>query len=774
MKIFRICPAPGPIRAFRKLHRLKEKSFAEQILTLRAENYLLPGGWAATMEAQGFEVFETLYNDWQLQARWALEHGKEEVVFENNWQFKLLLDQVRAFRPDVIFVYAGGLFWVPRLHREQLRAACEGDVIVVGYWGDELPPNTTYTEYFGDLDFVFCSSSRYEQHCRAAGIPAAVVGNPFDDTIRFQAPAKKTKDFIFCGTTGFAYPDHIQRYEKLIELMKKSDLLIWASEPNLNGRKVREFVLDLLVYCPTGLLELLKIPLRTPRFARAVEVAMILKETGLRASAFFRAHGGAHPNAAYFDNAKPLRQLFPRRTKKPVLNSSDYYHLIAESKLVLNLHRDEDADVGNIRCFEVTGLGSCLVTDRGPELREFFDVDNDIVTFDTVDECVEKIKYLLDHPKEIERIAANGQRTTLARHTVRHRCHEIAEKLRELTTAPKFAERGRRRTVIATYDFEKHPVSYDFAFFLQAAEIYRKLSRVQDLVVNIVRPADMTNQPGVSQEADAIVGVHGREFRVFHICTQLAELMRTTAVVNLKDRSAALIDMTNQSFVPYPGPDVTHHSAYYRLINENPDLVSGLSASVEAHRFVKLWLDTFQRDRKLLCITLRQYRYDPQRNSNLAAWAAFLDQVDDSEFAVVVLPDTDHIVDFKWSALGKYACFEPACFDVDLRFALYETAYLNMFVNNGPGAASMLDKKIRYLMFKIVVPSVPHCTEEFLRWNGFEIGTTPKFATPFQKWVWANDDTGTLWSEFCQMRDRIESAESPESNMGVGAKRAAS
>ena len=102
LKIFRICPAPGQLSAFRQLHRLKEKSFTEQIRLLRTENYLLPGGWAAVMEEEGFEVFETLYNDWELQSRWAYEHQKEKIILAKNWEFKLLLEQVWEFQPNVI------------------------------------------------------------------------------------------------------------------------------------------------------------------------------------------------------------------------------------------------------------------------------------------------------------------------------------------------------------------------------------------------------------------------------------------------------------------------------------------------------------------------------------------------------------------------------------------------------------------------------------------------------------------------------------------------
>ncbi len=746
MKIFRICPAPFHIDAFRARHQLKEKPFKAQIEVLRAQNMLLPGGWAAAMEREGFEVFETLFNDWGLQGRWASESGYERALAEPSWQFKILLYQVKQFQPDVIFIYAGALNWVPRAHREQLRAVCRRPVIVTGFWGDELVGETTYAECFGDMDYVFCSSARYEQHFQAANIPTSSIGNPFDNTIRFAEPAEKTKDFIFCGVTGYGFPDHIGRYEKLVELMQKTGLQIWANEPVVVSREAKEFILDALVRCPRPLLRIVS-AIPDPRIRRAVDISMLLKMTELRAADWFRARAGEHPNAGYFGaHTKPLRRLFRFRVHPQLVDCSDYYRLLAESKLVLNLHRDEGADIGNIRCFEVTGLGSCLVTDRGRELREFFDVEDDIVAFETADECTEKVNYLLEHPAEIERIARNGQRTTLSRHTVGHRCRAIAAKLKELAGTSAGARRAPH-TVIAAYDLDKHPISYDFAFFLQAAEIFRKQARARRLVVEILYPVDIKNIAGVSKEADRAVDAHGREFRIFHICTQLAELLGAAAVVNIKNRAAlgVLEPESDPSVLRFPTPDISHHSGYYRMVNESPELVTGLSASAEAKRYVRNWLETFQRGRKLLCVTLRQYRFDPERNSNLESWAAFLKKVDPAEFAVVVVPDTDQLVEFEASVLGRYPAFAPACFDVDLRFALYEAAYLNMCVNTGPGVAAFLDRKVRCLMFKIVVPSVPHCTAEFIKWSGFEIGATPKFATPFQKWVWADDDADVLW-----------------------------
>jgi hypothetical protein len=78
-----------------------------------------------------------------------------------------------------------------------------------------------------------------------------------------------------------------------------------------------------------------------------------------------------------------------------------------------------------------------------------------------------------------------------------------------------------------------------------------------------------------------------------------------------------------------------------------------------------------------------------------------------------------------------------------------------MFVNNGPGTAATLSRKIRYIMFKLLVPGVVHCSEESLRQLGFTPGENPTYAGKYQKWVWADDDAEILWSEFCAMKEQI-------------------
>lgn len=117
--------------------------------------------------------------------------------------------------------------------------------------------------------------------------------------------------------------------------------------------------------------------------------------------------------------------------KNPFLDSVwglDMYQLLADSKIVLNIH-DETVYAGNLRLYEATGVGSCLLTDNLLGLNEIFDIDKEVVGFRNVDEAIEKIKYYLENDEERENIAKAGQKRTLDNYTYEHRAKVIYETL---------------------------------------------------------------------------------------------------------------------------------------------------------------------------------------------------------------------------------------------------------------------------------------------------------------------------------------------------------
>jgi spore maturation protein CgeB len=80
-----------------------------------------------------------------------------------------------------------------------------------------------------------------------------------------------------------------------------------------------------------------------------------------------------------------------------------------------------------MRLFEATGVGTCLLTDWKDNLPKLFEPEKEVVTYKSVEECIEKVKWLLDHPQEREAIAKAGQARTLKDHTFAQRAIQLDE-----------------------------------------------------------------------------------------------------------------------------------------------------------------------------------------------------------------------------------------------------------------------------------------------------------------------------------------------------------
>jgi len=119
------------------------------------------------------------------------------------------------------------------------------------------------------------------------------------------------------------------------------------------------------------------------------------------------------------------------RFHKPVFGLR-YYEVLARSKVAFNSHIDcAEQYAGNMRLFEATGAGACLVTDRKHNLPEMFEPDVEVVTYGSVEECAEKVRYLLEHDSEREAIGAAGQRRVLRDHTFEKRAQSLDALIRQ-------------------------------------------------------------------------------------------------------------------------------------------------------------------------------------------------------------------------------------------------------------------------------------------------------------------------------------------------------
>ena len=93
------------------------------------------------------------------------------------------------------------------------------------------------------------------------------------------------------------------------------------------------------------------------------------------------------------------------------------YRALRSGRIALNAEIDMGRGcAGNMRFFEATGVGSCLLTEHHDNVSRYFQPGQEIVTFKGGDDCLAQICDLLDHPEKIESIAKAGQRRCLAEH----------------------------------------------------------------------------------------------------------------------------------------------------------------------------------------------------------------------------------------------------------------------------------------------------------------------------------------------------------------------
>ena len=401
-------------------------TYAQRLERVLADRPLYFSGFQREMTARGYEVIEILADVFPLQACWARENGVRFV--QTHWSTDILLAQIEKFRPELLYLQAGP-FALPvslRRHLRRLFPFIRRVVVSQAMWG--------YYDDYGDIDLLLAGSPLLDEAARRHGVRSRLVYHGFDESVRDVlaseppgAPAAAT----FSGVSGWNERDaHDGRLRLLSRLLDEDLIEAWVMEegqsewsPIAADRPWKGRLADGFSYlCLRGFSGAFR-PLRG-RLRDELWYARLALEQRLRGS-----RGTALPGGTAM---APLTYRFPTRCHPPVFGL-DMYRLCARSRVSVNVHGDtKPGYVDNIRLFEATGMGSCLLTDGGRNLPDLFEPDREVATYAGVEECMEKIRYLLDHETVRREMAAAGQKRTLRDHTVARRCEQIDAAIREL------------------------------------------------------------------------------------------------------------------------------------------------------------------------------------------------------------------------------------------------------------------------------------------------------------------------------------------------------
>ncbi len=108
------------------------------------------------------------------------------------------------------------------------------------------------------------------------------------------------------------------------------------------------------------------------------------------------------------------------------------YKILSRTKISFNRHINvSENNANNMRLYEATGMGSLLLTDKKDNLKSLFEIDEEIVTYSSKEEALEKVQYLIKNPKKASQIAIAGQARTLKDHTYEIRMKELVNILKK-------------------------------------------------------------------------------------------------------------------------------------------------------------------------------------------------------------------------------------------------------------------------------------------------------------------------------------------------------
>jgi hypothetical protein len=330
-----------------------------------------------------------------------------------------------------------------------------------------------------------------------------------------------------------------------------------------------------------------------------------------------------------------------------------------------------------------------------------------------------------------------------------------SRRLRRRTEAADAAE-----TLYAFFDTKVEPITFDALWFILGAEFERRRLGLKAVHFTIV-PGPYQGVRREDPDYEEVIDAAARRWRLTYLVAPLFTLLSSATghtMASSRRQAAEIRSRARHVYPPSYEPvlPIAHRSSEVMAAADRDPVPVFLQGDPSSRAYVARWLKPRACRRKLVTVTLRQYGYMPDRNSNLQAWADFARRLDPALYFPVLLLDTEALLDPLPPAITGLAVFAEAAWNVGLRMALYEASYLCLGVNNGPMALCWLSTSVRYLTFKMLTPSVPQSSEPFLRLRGFAPDGSLSFAGPFQRWVWEDDNLEVIEREFAAMANRID------------------
>jgi hypothetical protein len=374
----------------KKYPGIQQKSYSEQYIQLVKGSFETASSYVKNLNKIGVDAYGIISNATELQDTWKKENNLPADISRQ----ELILKQLKSLKPEVVWIDDFSL--IDSGWKNSLLKEVPSIKLLLGHIC--APYNAVTGEKFRLFDIMFTCIPCQQRELVGQGINTQLLYHGFEATALDNINANNTfpvSDFLFSGSLYAGSGFHKSRME-YIEAMLKAGINMdlycnLESQSRIAAKKAMYHVIS---------------SLNKLHLHGLIDAIPVLKKNKQYGNTPVNFYSGTLLNSS-----------------KPPVFGYDMYQLLSKAKVCFNIHGEvADKCAGNIRLFEATGLGSCLVTDWKDNITDLFVPDKEIITYKSVEECIEKVKWLIAHPAEREAIAKAGQKRTLTEHTFESRC----------------------------------------------------------------------------------------------------------------------------------------------------------------------------------------------------------------------------------------------------------------------------------------------------------------------------------------------------------------
>ena len=380
---------------------LSKNSSEEQMEYIRWHALSSYVRWFELLEQRGFKT--CIFNCCLPKVEFAWAKENKFITKSKNPVMEIGKEKIRRFKPDLIYCFAPTLY-IANGYLDELLGEFSLKPKTIAWYG----ANVGDENIFNCVDLTLSNSKHLVKKLCAKGIKADFLQHSFDPIIleHIETHNIRKKRMGFFGNIDVSTIDfeiRTKTLERLASTSKNFDIFGQAETPTI--KETVKF--NLLKY-------------------RQYTTHMMLNICENNKIKKWAQEKNMPPNPWKYS------KKFARKIRKPKFGKEMLQDLI-HYLIAFNFHNQHTGNFAcNMRLFETTGLGCALLTDNKSDIGEYFENGKEVLTYNCVDDAIEKMDFLLNNQSFAHEMGKLGQNKCIESHNTSNIINILCQHLQKL------------------------------------------------------------------------------------------------------------------------------------------------------------------------------------------------------------------------------------------------------------------------------------------------------------------------------------------------------